>query len=234
MVLIPYIRQSRPGERDVSFEQQWDAIEGWARSNGAKMTVSSLDAAEADGLVERKTSGAKGWRERELGRIIEACRRKQASGVIVFDQSRLTREDLLGTAEVWDALEKAKADLVDATGGGKVNRMQYVLKAEMNRQQWEQARDRGNDTRRRHVDAGIHGGAKVPFGYRRGPDRVFVIDEHEAEGVRFCFRSRARGMSWHTLAAEMDARWRRLLGMDAATPRPHDPQRRLPRGRTFG
>ncbi|CAN5245327.1 hypothetical protein BH20ACT13_BH20ACT13_05220 [soil metagenome] len=207
MVLMPYIRQSRPGERDVSFGQQWDAIDGWAKANGATLTVSSLGDAEDDGLVERKTSGARSWRERELGRIIEACQRKQASGVIVFDQSRLTREDLLGTAEVWDALEKAKADLVDATGGGKVNRMQYVLKAEMNRQQWEAARDRGNDTRRRHVAAGIHGGARVPFGYRRDDDRSFVFDEHEAEGVRFCFMSRARDVSWHSIAAEMDERW---------------------------
>ena len=207
MVLIPYIRQSRSRERDISFEQQWEAIERWAHSNGAKLTVSSLEDAEADGLVERKTSGAKGWRERELGRIIEACRRGQASGVIVFDQSRLTREDLLGTAEVWDALEKAGADLIDATGGGKVDRMTYVIKAEMNRQQWEQARDRGKDARRRHVDAGIHGGARVPFGYRRGADRVFVIEDHEAEGVRFCFRSRAKSMSWNSLAAEMDTRW---------------------------
>lgn len=207
MVLMPYIRQSRPGERDVSFEQQWDAIERWAQSNGATLTVETLAGAEADGLVERKTSGAKSWRERELGHIIDACRRKQAAGVVVYDQSRLTREDLLGTAEVWDALEKAEADLIDASGGGKVNRMQYVIKAEMNRQQWEAARDRGNDARRRAVAAGIHGGARVSFGYRRGPDRVYVIDKHEAEGVRFAFRSRAKGMSWHTLAAEMDARW---------------------------
>jgi DNA invertase Pin-like site-specific DNA recombinase len=207
LILIPYIRQSRRNERDVSFEQQWDAIAGWSRSNRAKLTVSSLHAAEAEGLVERNTSGAKQWRERELGRVIEACRRKQASGVIVFDQSRLSREDLLGTAEVWDALEKAKADLIDATGGGKVNRMQYVLKAEMNRQQWEAARDRGDDSRRRHIAAGIHGGAKVPFGYRRGDDRRFVIHEEEAEGVRCLFRSRAKEVSWNSIAAEMDRRW---------------------------
>ncbi len=231
MVLIPYIRQSRPGERDVSFEQQWDAVEAWARSNGAKMTVSSLDAAETDGLVERKTSGAKSWRERELGRILEACRRKQASGVIVFDQSRLTREDLLGTAEVWDALEKAKADLVDATGGGKVNRMQYVLKAEMNRQQWEQARDRGNDTRRRHVDAGIHGGAKVPFGYRRGDDRVFVIDERQGRGGALLLPLPRLGTCPGT---HSPPRWTHVGPLDSAwTPqrlRPHDPQRTFTSG----
>jgi hypothetical protein len=108
---------------------------------------------------------------------------------------------------VWDALEKAKADLVDATGGGKVSRMQYVLKAEMNRQQWESARDRGDDARRRHIAVGIHGGARVPFGYRRDDDRRFVIDKHQAEGVRFCFRARAKRRSWHSLAAEMDKRW---------------------------
>lgn len=206
MVLIPYIRQSRANERDISFEQQWDAIERWASSSGATLTVQTLADAEADGLVERGTSGAKPWSERELGRVIEACRRKQASGVIVFDQSRLTREDLLGTAEVWDALEKAKADLIDASGGGKVNRMQYVLKAEMNRQQWEAARDRGNDSRRRAIEAGIHAGGKA-FGYRRGDDRVFVVEEDEAEGVRYCFRARAKGISWYSICGHMDEGW---------------------------
>ena len=165
----------------MSFEQQWEAIEGWARSHGAKLTVSSLEDARASGLVERKRPARRGGRrERELGRIIEACQRGRASGVIVYDQSRLTREDLLGTAEVWDALEKAGADLVDATGGGKVDRMTYIIKAEMSRQQWEQARDRGNDARRRHVDAGIHGGAKVPFGYRRGSRKAASLSSTRA------------------------------------------------------
>src|SRR5688572_29078287 len=103
MGLTPYLRQSRPGERDVSFEQQWDTIESWANRNRAALSVGSLEDAVASGLVERRTSGAKDWRQRELGRIIESCQRGKASGVIVYDLSRLTREDLLGTAEVWTA-----------------------------------------------------------------------------------------------------------------------------------
>lgn len=51
--LVPYIRQSRPGEGDVSFEQQWDAIAAWSAANGAALSVGGLAAARAAGLVER-------------------------------------------------------------------------------------------------------------------------------------------------------------------------------------
>ena len=63
----------------------------WAAANGALVSVPSLAAAQAAGLVERYTSGNKPWRERELGRIIGMCGGGAAAGVIVHDLSRLSR-----------------------------------------------------------------------------------------------------------------------------------------------
>ena len=164
--LVPYLRQSRAKEHVVSFEQQWTAIQNWATANSAYLSVTSLAEADRAGLVERGVSGNKRWEERALGQVIETCKRGEASGVIVFDQSRLSREDLLGTAQVWTELAEAKADLIDASGGGKVKRMIYVIKAEMAREQWEASRERGIDSAIRATKAGKRVGP-TPVGYVR-------------------------------------------------------------------
>jgi hypothetical protein len=130
--------------------------------------------------------------------------------VIVYDLSRLSREDLLGTAEVWSALEDAGADLIDATSGGKVRRLEYVVRAELNRQQWEAARERGNDARRRAIARGAYVSAKVPLGYVK-VNQGLVPDPEVAPIVVELFERRARGESWSALA-----RWMRSVGHSAS------------------
>ncbi len=132
------------------------------------------------------------------------CRRGAASGVVVHDLSRLSREDLLGTAEVWAALEEAGADLIDATSGGKVRRLEYVVRAELNRQQWEAARDRGNDARRRAIARGAYVSARIPFGYTKVGGQRLVPDAEVVPIVVELFERRARGESWSALARWMD------------------------------
>jgi DNA invertase Pin-like site-specific DNA recombinase len=205
--LVPYLRQSRAKEHVISFEQQWDAIQSWATANGADLSVASLAEADAAGLVERGVSGNKRWQERVLGQVIETCERGEASGVIIYDQSRLSREDLLGTAQVWDALDKAKADLIDATGGGKVKRMVYVIKAEMAREQWEKSRERGIDSAIRATKAGKRVGP-TPIGYRREEGKLLPhgdpADPKSPAGVvRRVFELRASGKATDRELTEM-------------------------------
>jgi DNA invertase Pin-like site-specific DNA recombinase len=106
--LVPYMRQSRAKERTISIEEQRRDIRAWAQSNGVAL------AAE---IVERGVSGSKPWRERDLGEAVDACERGEAAGIIVAWQDRLSRENGRGTAEVWEALEKAGARLVCASEG---------------------------------------------------------------------------------------------------------------------
>jgi DNA invertase Pin-like site-specific DNA recombinase len=202
--LIPYIRQSRTSERTISLTEQWAAIERVARDRGFHLTVNSFDDADAAGLVERSTSGNKAWRTRSLGMAIAACQDGRASGVIVYDQSRLSREDLLGTAEVWDALDKASADLIEAaTGGSKVKRMEYVIKAEMNRQQWELARDRSAQARSNAIARGVHIGT-TPLGYRRvGRGNPLEVDPDTAPAVQAAWQARANGASWSQISRDL-------------------------------
>ena len=44
------------------------------------------------------------FRQTLLGAAVKACEEGKAAGIIVAYQDRLTRENGLGTAEVWDAL----------------------------------------------------------------------------------------------------------------------------------
>jgi DNA invertase Pin-like site-specific DNA recombinase len=104
--LVPYMRQSRAKERTISVAEQRRDIQTWAQANGVDL---------ASEVVEQGVSGSKSWRERALGEAVDACERGEAAGIVVAWQDRLSRENGHGTAEVWEALEKAgPGRLIDA------------------------------------------------------------------------------------------------------------------------
>jgi DNA invertase Pin-like site-specific DNA recombinase len=106
--LVPYMRQSRAKERTISIDEQRRDIQTWTRSNGVAL------AAE---IIEQNVSGSKPWRERALGKAVDACERGEAAGIVVAWQDRLSHENGRATAEVWEALEQAGARLVCAAEG---------------------------------------------------------------------------------------------------------------------
>ena len=106
--LIPYMRKSSGEDEQGSLARQRQAIRSWAKRN--KVTL----AAE---VWEAGVSVSKDWRQRALGQAIAACEAGEAGGIIVEEQSRLSRENGLQTAEVWDALERADLRLVCAAEG---------------------------------------------------------------------------------------------------------------------
>lgn len=186
--LIPYIRQSRKKEETISLDDQRRAIEAWASANGASL---------ADEVVEHGVSGNKSWRVRELGRVLEACQKGEAQGVIVAFQDRLSREDLLGTAEVWTEFGEARARIVACDGVDSAlegQRLLYVVKAEIARQQWERYEVNGENGRRAAIEKGKYVG-QTPAGYERDEKgRLHPHPEH-APVIRELFRLRAGGMS---------------------------------------
>src|SRR5262245_30259531 len=106
--LIPYIRQSRKKERTISLDEQRRSIERWAREAGELL---------ADPVIEQGVSGSKAWRYRALGEAVREVEQGRAQGIVVAYQDRLSRENGLATAEVWDALQQAEARLVCAAEG---------------------------------------------------------------------------------------------------------------------
>ena len=94
--LIPYVRRSRKDEEVISLRDQADSIREWAERNGATLS---------DFVTEPGVSGHKSWRERELGEVVERCKRGEAAGVIVGYHSRLSREKLSDSFAVQEELE---------------------------------------------------------------------------------------------------------------------------------
>jgi DNA invertase Pin-like site-specific DNA recombinase len=184
--LIPYLRQSRAKERTISIEEQ--------RRDCARYDTGGVPLAAE--VVEQNVSGSKPWRERALGEAIAACERGEASGIIVAYQDRLSRENGLGTAEVWDALEKAGARLICANEGLDTatgdHEMSFTFKGGMARERWKWYRDNFARSQRSAHEHGIPNG-RVPLGYRKGQDRRLEIDTKGAAKVREMAERRLAG-----------------------------------------
>lgn len=199
-MLIPYYRQSRKRERTISIDEQRRAVTRWARA---------ADVQLGEEIVEQGVSGSKGWRDRELGRAIEVCERKEAQGIVVAWQDRLSRESSLGTAEVWEALDRAGARLVCAAEGLDTatgdHELLFAIKAALNRENWKRYRANWQDARRNAVERGVHV-ARARLGYRRDSQGALVVDGRRRRLVVDLFELRAGGGSWHELCLLLDRR----------------------------
>ena len=212
--LIPYIRQSRKKEQTISLEDQRDAITKWATEHGVTL------AAE---VVEQGVSGSKSWRERELGAAIAAVQDGRAAGIVVAFQDRLSREQSLGTAEVWKALEDAGArfvaaaegiDTAHANGNPDVE-MLFSIKAAVARHQWKRHQKNWENAVARAVESGryvgpcpagydrvdglVHGEAKDRLGAKDGR----LVKNTHAPVIAEAFHIRANGGSWVEIARHL-------------------------------
>jgi DNA invertase Pin-like site-specific DNA recombinase len=222
-LLIPYVRQSRKKEVTISLDDQRAAIRAWAEREGVKLALE---------IVEQGVSGSKSWRERELGKAVAACEQGQAAGIVVAWQDRLSRENGLATAEVWQALERAGVrfvavgDGIDTATGD--HELLFSIKAAIARDQWKRYRANWINARRNAIERGIHPSTYVAVGYRRnqleprvtGAARASMTREQRwadpvvgqllpgehAEHVRALFTLRAAGGSWSECAQLMESR----------------------------
>lgn len=212
--LIPYLRQSRKKEVTISIEEQRRDIRKWAEANDARL---------APEIVEQGVSGSKHWRDRDLGRAMAAVEAGEASGIIVAYQSRLSREQGLAQAELWEAFDKAGARLVCAAegldtanpnGNADDDEMIFQIKAAVARREWKRARANWEKATRNAAERGVHISPRVPFGYRQTftvtpkGDRIQGPLEQEpaaADAVREVFRRRAAGAGWTEIVEYMDA-----------------------------
>ncbi|HLG10106.1 MAG TPA: recombinase family protein [Gaiellaceae bacterium] len=222
-LLIPYVRQSRKKEVTISLDEQRAAITTWAEREGVKLALE---------IVEQGVSGSKSWRERELGKAVEACEQGQAAGIVVAWQDRLSRENGLATAEVWQALEQAGVrfvavgDGIDTATGD--HELLFSIKAAIARDQWKRYRTNWINARRNAIERGVHPSTYVAVGYRRNQveprvtsaarasltreqrwaDPVVgqLVPSAQAEHVRALFTLRAAGGSWSECARLMESR----------------------------
>ena len=192
--LIPYYRQSRRKERTISIEEQRREVERWATEHGVPL---------APEVVEQGVSGSKSWRERGLGVAVDASARGEAAGIIVAWQDRLSRENGLATAEVWEALERAGARLVCAgegldTAAGD-QELTFAIKAAIARDQWKRHRANWENARRNAIERGVFTG-RAPFGYRSRRGQPLQVVRRDAAKVRAAFEARAAGEAMTSIA----------------------------------
>lgn len=197
--LIPYGRKSSGEDDALSRSRQEGAIRRWAETHGIEL---------APMVWEAGVSGSKKWRDRGLGEALAAVERGEAAGIVVEEQSRLSREDMLATAEVWDAFQKADARLVctaegiDTASGD--HELSFALRAALAREQWKQYARRMADVKRNRTERGIHI-ARTPIGYVKNPEtKLLEIDPATAPAVRAAFEARADGASWEAVARLLD------------------------------
>jgi DNA invertase Pin-like site-specific DNA recombinase len=197
--LIPYGRKSSGEDDELSHARQRGAWERWADANGVEL---------APEVWESNVSGSKRWQDRGLGEALAAVERGEAAGIIVEEQSRLSRENGLATAEVWDAFQRLDARLVctaegidTATGDHELS---FSIRAALAREQWKQYARRMADVKSNRTARGIHI-ARTPVGYVKNPStKRLEIDPTEAPVVRAAFEARADGASWEAVARILD------------------------------
>ena len=198
--LIPYLRQSKAKEQTISIEDQRRAIHSWAAGHP--------DVTLAPEVVEQNVSGKKAWRSRELGEAITRIERGEAGGLIVAWQDRLSREDNLATAEVWQALDNAGARFVAAGEGLDTatgdHELLYTIKAAVARENWKRIRTYNNNGRRSMVERGVHGGNAAPLGYdgtKDGKLRGPLTPNTDAPRIPAAFEAMDNGGSWRDIIA---------------------------------
>ena len=89
--LMPYMRKSSGEDEQNSLARQRQSIRPWAKLHNITLTAEVWEAG---------VSGSKHCAQGALGQAIAACERGEAGGIIVEEQSRLSRENGLATAEV--------------------------------------------------------------------------------------------------------------------------------------
>jgi site-specific DNA recombinase len=201
VVLIPYLRKSSGEDPVVSRDRQTRAIAAWSAAH-PEVTL-------APEIWEGRVSGSKNWKERGLGEALRMIEDGLASGVIVEEQSRLSRENGLATAEVWDAFQSANVRLVctaegldTATGDHELS---FAMRAALAREQWKQyARRMDHVKAKKVVDEGIHICGTLPVGYVRDPETKVLVRSEHAPLVERAFTMRARGCSIGQIVSYLD------------------------------
>jgi site-specific DNA recombinase len=192
---LGYSRVSRVAGREhlISPELQQARIRSFAEVRGWAVEMLPPELDVSGGKVSRPV----------LDSAIARIERGEAEGVIVAQIDRLSRMMMASALGVIERIEQAGGQVVavaenvdPTTPEGRMARNMFLSLAAMQR---ERNAESIAGAKERAVRLGIWPMSRVPFGYRKGPDRRLVPDDPEA--VREMFRRRAAGGSWREVAA---------------------------------
>ncbi|MBQ1788909.1 MAG: recombinase family protein [Oscillospiraceae bacterium] len=223
---VIYARYSSHNQSEVSIEQQVDACEKYAARNGYTVV---------DRYADRAVSGRTDKRP-AFQKMMKDARSGSFDYVIAWKSNRIGRNMIqaMNTAAALAALGVAclyvEEDFDDTASG------RFALRNMMNVNQFY-SENMAEDIRRGMLDSASRGcvNSKPPYGYRRGADGRFEIDEPAAAVVRQIFDRVLGGWSIFDIMTDLNRRgirtgsggeWKkqsfgRLLSNDRYTGRYH-------------
>ena len=183
--------RGREGDSFHSPKTQLERIRAACQGEGAELI---------NHFEELDVSGTRPLEKRPgLSKAVAAIEAGEAELIVVAYFDRLVRS-MRVQAEVVERVEKAGGNVLTLDAGQITNgTAATTLQANMLgavAQYWaDQTRDKVKESQARAVALGIPPWPVVPPGYRRGPDKRYVVDEEVAPAIREAFELRAKGRS---------------------------------------
>ena len=192
-----YARYSSAVQNDASIEQQIAECQEFARVKGYKIIATFADHA-ISGRTDRRP---------EFQKLMKAAERHEFQVVLAYKSNRISR-NMLHALSYEDKLAKLGIDVYyckEEFGNNAAGR--FALRTMMNVNQFY-SENLAEDTRRGLMDNArqCKANGSLPYGYRRGEDGKFVIDEDKAAVVREIFRRVADGELKSRIADDLNAR----------------------------
>ncbi len=194
---VIYARYSSHSQREESIEQQVDECMAFAKANNLNVQEVYSDKA-ISGKTDRRTS---------FQRLLRDAEKRKFQVVIAYKSNRIAR-NMLNALQYEAKLDSygiktlyAKEEFGDTAAG------RFALRTMMNVNQFY-SENMAEDIARGMRDNAVEGKSNghIPFGYVRGEDGKYAIDQAEAEVVKEIFDKVLSGVSFAEIAGDLNAR----------------------------
>ena len=195
---VIYARYSSHAQRDASIEQQVEACTAYARAGDFRVVDIYADRA-VSGRTDRRA---------DFQRMMRDAEDHKFRYVIAWKSNRMGRnmlQAMINEARLNDLGVRVlytEEDFDDTAAG------RFALRSMMNVNQFY-SENMAEDIRRGLRDNAMNGkitNGQLPYGYKKGPDGKYAIDEPRAEIVREIFRRIAAGEKQRAIADDLNAR----------------------------
>ena len=192
-----YARYSSHVQNDASIEQQVAECEEYARANGYRIVATYADRAMS-GRSDRRP---------EFQKMLHAAERREFQIVLAYKSNRISR-NMLHALTYEEKLSRYGVNVIyckEEFGNNAAGR--FALRTMMNVNQFY-SENMAEDIMRGLLDnaAQCKANGSMPFGYKRGSDGKFAVDEETAPIVKEIFSRIANGELKATIADDLNRR----------------------------